>query len=318
MTHSVRRGPDPEIPAFERITLTSDDGVEVGFVPGAGMVGVSMTLDGVELLARRGGLTAYLDRASTFGIPLLAPWANRLAEPHQRVGDVGWDVRVGDPGVHADEFGQPIHGLAAGLTGWVVEEAAADAGVARLRARLCFDEQLDRFASFPFAHQLVVTVTLTGRTLRIATSLTALGERAVPIAFGWHPWFEFPDVPRAEWVVSAPFDQRAVLSPEKIPTGQVRFDPLPQGPLGDVVLDDVFLDVPEGAEASVRAGDRGVTVRYVSGYDVGVVFAPAELDIVCLEPMTAPTDPFSGHWPLRLAEPGATIEAVVEVTADRH
>ncbi len=128
MTSGVRRGPDPEDPSFERVTLASDDGVEAAFVPGAGMVGVSMTLDGVELLARRHGLAGYLGRGSTFGIPLLAPWANRLAAPHQVVGAVAWDVRVGDPGVHPDEFGQPIHGLSAGAREWEVEDVRADAG----------------------------------------------------------------------------------------------------------------------------------------------------------------------------------------------
>ncbi|MDA8435754.1 MAG: aldose 1-epimerase [Actinomycetales bacterium] len=318
MTHGIRREPDAEDPSFERVTLGSDDGVEVAFVPGAGMVGVSMTLDGVELLARRHGLAGYLGRGSTFGIPLLAPWANRLASPHQVVGDVAWDVRVGDPGVHADEFGQPIHGLSAGAREWEVEDVGADRGGARLRARLRVDARLVRFVAFPFAHDLVVDVTLSGRTLRVSTALTATGGRAVPIAFGWHPWFEFPDVPRAEWELDVPFVRRAVLDDVKIPTGEVVDEPAPRGPLGTTVLDDVFVDVPPGAVASVRAGGRGVAVTYVAGYDVGVVFAPSEADVVCVEPMTAPTDPFSGRFPLRLAQPGETVEAVFEVTAERH
>lgn len=318
MTPAVRRAPDPEVPSLERVTLRSDDGVEAAFVPGAGMVGVSMTLDGVELLARRHGLAGYLGRGSTFGIPLLAPWANRLGSPHQVVGDVAWDVRVGDAGVHADEFGQPIHGLSAGAREWEVEDVGADRGGARLRALLRVDARLDRFAAFPFAHDLLVDVWLYGRTLRVATALTATGDRAVPVAFGWHPWFEFPDVPRAEWELDVPFVRRAVLSDVKIPTGEVVDEPVPRGPLGATVLDDVFLDVPAGAVASVRAGDRGVSVAYVSGYDVGVVFAPREVDVVCVEPMTAPTDPFAGRFPLRLARPGETVEAVFEVTAERH
>jgi galactose mutarotase-like enzyme len=318
VTHHLRRGPDGEDASFERVTLGSDDGVEVGFVPGAGMVGVSMTLDGVELLARRHGLEGYLARASTFGIPLLAPWANRLSAQHQVVGAVGWDVRVGDPGVHPDELGQPIHGLSAGAREWHVEDSGAGTGSAWLRARLRVDARLDRFASFPFEHDLVVDVVLAGRTLRVGTVLTATGDRAVPVAFGWHPWFEFPDVPRAEWEVHAPFTRRAVLDDRLIPTGQVLDEPMRQGPLGTRVLDDVFVDVPAGAVASVRAGARGVSVGYVSGYGVAVVFAPREADVVCFEPMTAPTDPFAGRFPLRLALPGESVEAVFEITAERY
>jgi len=318
MTHQVRRAPDPEVPSFERVTLASDDGVEAAFVPGAGMVGVSLTLDGVELLARRHGLEGYLGHGSTFGIALLAPWANRLASPHQVVGDVAWEVVVGRPGVHGDDFGQPIHGLLAYAGDWQVEHVGADHGSATLRARLRVDERLARFASFPFVHDLVVDVTLVGRTLRVTTALSATGEHAVPVAFGWHPWFEFPDVPREQWEVHAPFTRRAVLSERMIPTGEVVDDAVAQGALGDTVLDDVFLDVTGGAVASVRAGDRGVSVVYVSGYDVGVVFAPSQFDIVCIEPMTAPTDPFSGRFPLRLAQPGERVEAVFEVVAERH
>ena len=152
----------------------------------------------------------------------------------------------------------------------------------------------------------------------LATSLTATGDRPVPVAFGWHPWFEFPDVPRAQWELSTPFVHRAVLDDRMIPTGEVVEDPTPTGPLADLVLDDVFLGVADGSVATVRAGSRGVSVRYVTGYGVGVVFAPRQFDIVCIEPMTAPTDPFAGRFPLRVAAPGETVEAVFEVVAERH
>ena len=314
----VLRSPDPEDASFERVTLASPEGVTAAFVPGAGMVGVSLTLDGVELLARRHGLAGYLDHASTFGIPLLAPWANRLAVSRQVVGDVAWDVRPGDPAVHADEYGQPIHGLSAGAREWEVEDVGATDRSAWIRARLRVDERLERFAGFPFRHDLLVDVSLQGCTLRVGTALIPTGDRAVPVAFGWHPWFEFPDVPRAEWEVHVPFSRRAVLGATKIPTGEVLVDPVPSGPLGTTVFDDVYLGVADGTVASVRAGHRGVDVDYVSGYDVGVVFAPSQFDIVCLEPMTAPTDPFSGRFPLRLAQPGETVTAEFTITADRY
>jgi aldose 1-epimerase len=317
MTHAVRRGPDAEVPELERVTLVSPEGLEVAFVPGGGMVGTSMTLDGVELLARRGGLPAYLESGSTYGIPLLAPWANRLADVHQRVGDVEWDVHPGDAGVRADDFGQAIHGLLTGATEWQVEELSADGDVARLVARLRFDGRLDRFASFPFAHELHVEVALTGLTVRISTSLTAVADHDVPVAFGWHPWLALAGTPREEWRLDAPVVRRAALRAVNIPTGEVLDRPVPRGALGALELDDLYVDVPDGAVATLGGRDRSVSVRYVSGYPVAVVFAPAVLDTVCVEPMTAPTDPFSDRWPLRLARPGETVTAVFELTAAR-
>jgi galactose mutarotase-like enzyme len=318
VTYAIRRGPDPDDPSYERVTLVSPDGVEAAFVPLAGMAGTSFTLDGVELLARRGGLAAYTSEGSTFGIPLLAPWANRLASPHQSIDGVSWDVPIASPGVHHDEFGQPIHGLVPASPGWEVIDAEAHEACAGLRARWSFDPALERFALFPFQHTLDVDVSLSGRTLRVVTTLTATGDRAVPVAFGWHPWFEFPDVPRAEWELSAPFTRRALLGDTKIPTGEVVLDPAPPGRLGELVLDDVYVGVADETVATLRAGARGVAVRYVSGYDVAVVFAPATHDLVCIEPMTAPTDPFSGRFPLRLAHPGESVEAVYEIEATRH
>ena len=216
------------------------------------MVGVSLTLDGVELLAHRHGLEGYLARASTFGIPLLAPWANRLGAEHQVVGDVGWDVRPGDPDVHLDDFGQPIHGLSAGAREWVVEETAYDEGSARLRARLTVDDRLERFGAFPFPHDLVVEVRLEGATLRVGTTLVATGDVAVPVAFAG----TVVRVPRrAARGVGArrPVQRPCRAGTDQDPHGEVVVDPVPHGPLRSTVLDDVYLGVPDGA---VRVGAR--------------------------------------------------------------
>ena len=52
--------------------------LEAQFVPDAGMIGVSLTDSGVQLLGQRRGLDAYVADGKTMGIPILYPWANRL------------------------------------------------------------------------------------------------------------------------------------------------------------------------------------------------------------------------------------------------
>ncbi len=315
--YAVRRGPDPEVPALERITLVSPEGVEAAFVPRAGMVGTSLTLDGVELLGRRDGLPDYLERGATFGIPLLAPWANRLGAPRQTVGTTTWTVEPGMPGVHPDHHGQPIHGLLAGFDGFEVEEVAAGNDRAVLRARVRFGPHLDRFTAFPFAHDLVVEVELWGSSLTVRTSLTATGGTAVPVAFGWHPYVAFPDTPREEWTLDAPFTRHALLTERFVPSGEVENSSAPAGPLGGTSYDDVFVEVRPGSVARVSGRHHAVSFEYVSGYPVAVLYAPLDHDLVAVEPMTAPTDPFSGRWPLRTAEPGETVTAVFDLTAHR-
>jgi hypothetical protein len=56
-------------------------------VPGVGMVVASLRDGADELLGQRGGLAAYRERGSSFGVPLLYPWANRLSGLAYTVGD---------------------------------------------------------------------------------------------------------------------------------------------------------------------------------------------------------------------------------------
>ena len=309
----VRIETDPEVPSLNRYVLSSTAGIDAAFVPAAGMVGTSLTLNGVELLGRRAGLTEYVEHAKTFGIPLLAPWANRLAHPEQSFDGHTWTVRVGDVGVHPDEFDQPIHGLLAACDAWVVDEFAVVDGTSRLRAHLDFNTSLDFFDRFPFEHSLTVTVTLAARVLRVETTLRATGDVTIPVAFGWHPYFAFPNTPRADWVIDAPFDAKAELSELKIPTGRVLAEPIPAGPLGERAYDDVFVNVGDGTSARISGDEATIEVRYVLGYSTAVVFAPTTADVVCFEPMTAPTDPFSGNWPIIKVDSGQEYSAIFEI-----
>src|SRR5436305_10965343 len=134
--------------------LRSPDGLEASFAPGLGMVGCSLRHHGEELLGQRDGLAGYAESGSTFGIPLLHPWANRLDGLSYEVdGDV---VRL-DPDrtpVKLDENGLPIHGLATASPHWELTGADATAEAATLSARLLFGEPPDLLAGFPFPREL--------------------------------------------------------------------------------------------------------------------------------------------------------------------
>ena len=166
-------------------------------------------------------------------------------------------------------------------------------------------------------YHILALAELWGMTLTVRTSLTATGSTPVPVAFGWHPYFAFPDTSRAEWTLDAPFTRRAVLSELFVPTGEVVDTQPAAGPLGTTAYDDVFVDVRPAASVRVAGARHAVTVDYVAGYPVGVLYAPLTHDLVAVEPMTAPTDPFSGRWPLRSAAPGETVTAVFDMTAHR-
>src|SRR4051794_28904203 len=63
---------------FETVTLSAGE-LEAAFAPSAGMAGVSLRHAGEELLDRQAGVRTYVERGAVMGIPILHPWANRLA-----------------------------------------------------------------------------------------------------------------------------------------------------------------------------------------------------------------------------------------------
>lgn len=168
--------------------LTSPGGaLVVAFAPSVRMVGTSLRHRGEELLGQRRGLGAYARTGSTMGVPLLAPWANRLGAMRYRVGGREVELSPEQPGMRLDPHGLPIHGLLAASPDWeVVEERAAD-DRARLAARLDFGVRRELLEAFPFPHDVVQEVELGDGGLAITTTVRATGGVDVPVSFGHHP-----------------------------------------------------------------------------------------------------------------------------------
>ncbi len=248
------------------------------------------------------------------GIPLLHPWANRLAR--RRFSVAGREVDLDSPAlpISSDPNGLPIHGLLAGAGGWRVErhEASADGGV--LAAAFDFGADPALVAAFPFPHRLASEASLAGGELTIATTVVASGGAPVPISFGYHPYFRLPGVERADWEIAIPVAKRLELDREMIPTGDraaVRVEP---GPLGTRTFDDAYLAPPGAEPFALAGGGRRIEVSFAEGYPYAQVYAPDDDDVVALEPMTAPTNALVSETDLRVLEPGEEHRATFSVT----
>lgn len=180
-----------------QLVLTIDSaamgGIEAAFAPGSGMVGCSLSHRGDELLGQRNGLRGYREERSTMGIPLLHPWANRLARASFESAGTAVDVSRANPAPKLDTNGLPIHGLLIASSGWTVEGHAELSDGGRLEASLRFEPEL--LAGFPFPHSLSIAATLDGNALTVRTTVRADAGSPVPIAFGFHPYFTLPGVP---------------------------------------------------------------------------------------------------------------------------
>jgi aldose 1-epimerase len=302
---------------FAALTLESDarGGLVAVFVPEAGMICCSLKHRGEELLGQRNGLRAYVDHFSTMGIPFLHPWANRLGADRFELEGRAVDLTLPDLPLKRDDAGLPMHGLLSAAPGWRVERHTELDGGGLLAASFDFGAYPHLLEAFPFPHLVEIEATLVEGSLEIATSVTATAEVAVPIAFGFHPYLRLPGVPRAEWTLEAPVHERVVLDQRGLPTGAREPTAIEPGQLGDRAYDDAFLAPSPGTAFALTGPDRRLELRMDSGYRFTQIFAPAALDAVAIEPMTAPTDALLGSGPdLTFVPPGESFAASFSIS----
>jgi aldose 1-epimerase len=299
------------------ITIANPDGsLQATFMPALGMVGCSLRHEGDELLAQQGGASAYAASGSTFGIPLLHPWANRLSAWDYSVAGGRVELERKSTVLHVDgATGLPIHGVLAASPDWRVTDVGSD----RVEARLEFSRP-EYLVAFPFEHTLTYTATIAGDSLRIALRVQASGGVAVPVSFGFHPYLTLPGSDRRRWSIELPVAQRAVLDSHMIPTGESEAVQAGQldGRLGDRVFDTNFPALRSGSTSpatfAVSDERRRLEVEFTDGYPVAQVFAPDSSDFICFEPMTAPVDALRSGVGLRWTKPHGEFTAVFVIS----
>ena len=295
------------------VTLTNPSGLlQATFMPELGMVLNSLRHRDDELLAQRDGPEAYAEHGSTFAVPLLHPWANRLGRwSYDRDGH---HVDLEGTEVARDPMtGLPIHGVVAASQYWQV----LDETVSTLTAELDFGDHPEYAAAFPFPHRVRYAATVDEDAVTVSLSVVPTSDAPVPISFGFHPYLTLPGSNRREWVIEMPVAERTVLDAQLLPTGGV--EPLApealDGAFGDRTFDDNFGVLRGEAPAfSVADDHRRIELRFDAGYPVAQVYASEGSDFICFEPMTAPIDALTSGHGLRSAQPGGEFTATFTIS----
>jgi aldose 1-epimerase len=296
---------------IETVTLSGPRDLDATFAPGAGMVCCSLRHAGVELLGQRKGLGAYAARGATMGIPLLHPWANRLGGWEYEARGRGVDLRPLEAMLQVDENALPIHGTVPGA--WSVVDRSASGDGALLSAELEPDREDPAFEAFPFPHRVRLDVELLSSTLRIRTNIVAVTDTPVPIAFGFHPYLSLAGAPRESWHIELPVRRGVAVDSRSIPTGGHEATEPYAGPLGSRAFDDGYDRLADPAVFALTGADRRIEVAFEGGFPVAQVYAPANDDVICFEPMTAPTNALAtGAFPV--ATLGAPYAATFSVS----
>lgn len=272
------------------------------------MLGASLRHRGIELLRRVDDLAAAAAKGSTAGIPLLHPWANRLAR--SRYAAAGREVALdpASPLLHFDEHGQPIHGVPWSRLVWTVTDASAD------HVTACLEwTRADLLAVFPFPHRLEMTATLDAKGLTVATTLHAAAQGPVPVSFGFHPYVGIADLPRREWRLTLPAMHRLQLDSHAIPDGRSEpFGPF-DAPLGDLAFDDGFALHGERASFALSGGGMRLGIEFLTGYPYAQIYSPTGSNFVAIEPMTAPTSALTHGRGLAIVPPGGRFHAAFRI-----
>jgi aldose 1-epimerase len=224
------------------------------------------------------------------GIPLLAPWANRIDGDAYFANGKRYLINDAAAHIRRDANGLPIHGLLLFCDGWRVLSQTATSVTSRLE----FWRQPGWMAQFPFAHAMEITHRIHDGALEVETAIENHSGEPMPLCIGFHPYFQLSDAPRDEWNLTIPAGVSVILDERLIPTGEMRVNnPLQQHCLDGVSLDAVFAGLTAG-EAFVAEGRRQrILVKFGPKYPVAIVYAPAGQPFFCFEPMTTLTNAFN-------------------------
>ena len=295
----------------EVVTL-EDRGAQtrVSLLPSVGNVTFEMVVKGHNVLNFNGGPVEAFKGGLT-GIPFVGPFMSRLDEQafYANGRRYAFDMQLGNV-----RGATPIHGFltpnAQSPVRWQVVELKADGTAAWVTSRLEFYRNPLWMKQFPFAHTIEMTHRLQNGALSITTKLVNLSVEPMPVAIGFHPYFQLTDSTRDEWIISIGAKTHWPLTSTKVPTGET--EPInkmfanPNAiPLKDYDLDDVFSDLVRDESGRATMTVKGpksqqIDVTFGSNFRAAVIWAPKPTpnaagqvqprEFVCFEPLAGIAD----------------------------
>lgn len=253
----------------------------ISVVPSMGNRVTAMTVNGVNVLYfPYATLDEFKQKPALCGIPLLAPWGNRLDEMafYANGKRYPFNAELGNVRPPA-----AIHGFLTNATDWRVLEAKAGRQAAWITSRLEVWRQPSSMAQWPFAHNIEITYRLQKGELEVRTRIENLSSEPMPVAIGYHPYFQLTDSPRDDWKISIGARSEFLLSSGRIPTGETQ--PIEKSfanpvsiPLKGLTQDNVYGDLVRDsagrAVMSVKGKNQKIEVLIGPNYHAAIVFAP--------------------------------------------
>src|SRR5580698_5481313 len=176
-------------------------------------------VNGQNLVRTSPSLEAFEANSGLNGMPLLAPFANRLDETafYANGKKYNFDLELGNV-----RGPIPGTGFVNGSKSWQLVEFKADAKSAWVTCRLDFYKIPEYIKQWPFAHTITLTYRVSEGALEVHTRLDNLSAEPMPAVIGYHPIYELPDGNRDDWTVSVDAKTHWIEIPQRLPTGETQ------------------------------------------------------------------------------------------------
>jgi aldose 1-epimerase len=173
-------------------------------------------------------------------------------------------------------------------------------------------------AGYPYPFDLVVTYLLQhNNRITVSTSFTNRSPRTVPMADGWHPYFQL-NRSINELHLQIASRQRLEFNDALIPTGILEDYPQFECPtlLGDTFFDNCFLlpNPLQGAACVLINKENGVALSIFPDetYPYLQIYTPPSRQSIAIENLSGAPDCFNNRMGLILAEPGEQLTFTTE------
>lgn len=283
-----------------------NNGTEVSLLPGFGA-----TLHGFTVRDRNGSAFNVIDSyhgytevktemARSFKGPKLSPFPCRIPEGKYRFDNKVYRLR------HLFSDGTAIHGLLYDKPFAILSAAADDSsGTVSLEYIYQKDDE-----GYPFDYSCLVKYILhPGSLLEVVTIVTNLDETTIPIADGWHPYFQLGGKTN-DWLLQ--FHSAAIVefNEQLIPTGSLQqYNTFETArPVGDAFLDNCFILKPDivSAACEIHNPANGLTISFFpdAAYPYLQIYTPPARTSIAVENLSGAPDCFNNKLGLLLLPAG--------------
>jgi aldose 1-epimerase len=289
------------------------------FVPGKGEINLisSPPLEEAAKLMAGGALDAYGNESFKLGGAILVPYANRIRGKLSPDGKTLETEIAGKPvTLPANWSGKNPGAEKHAIHGMILDAKFEDVKITSNARESHVEGTLHAgdFEGHWFSRADVnIRTTVRDTSVEMAVTVKNVGQEALPVGVGWHPYFAIPSGDRRQARLHVPAASRVLVNNDDdvfptgkvVPTAGTTYDFTAPGgaPLEAQFLDESFTGLKRRADGSVvtevidPASDYGLRVIAVSKEVQAIqTYSPADKSFVAIEPQFNLGDPYGKQW----------------------